>query len=368
MIALNALATRAGGAAARVREVARRAPLCWRTGILLLRNIDAGIQLESAPDRVVTGWPYLLGRCPPVPRRAMEAPVLRRLFRDWPIDAVLHYGAYVPVRPPQNMLNVLCFTNLAPWNERPHSRSARNRMLRWLFERTEKRADLIIVQSEATRTFLRQRYPKTAGRIVVLKNGVALPELRRPRERYGFLLLGDIYAYRRIDCVVRAHAGLADHIREAHPLIIVGNPDRDRRALKDVMRAVQDTGRGNVQIPGLLPRPQALELMAASAAFVSFAAIDNGPNALVEAAAIGTPSVLSDIPVHRELAGPRAYFARDITELTQAMHAAATAPPLDLAETVGPLDTWDTHVAELGSILAATRALSGQPAIAVAGR
>jgi glycosyltransferase involved in cell wall biosynthesis len=283
--------------------------------------------------------------------------VLRRLLRNREVEAVLHYGTYVPGRPVPGALNVLCFISLAPWDPGPDARSLRNRMLRWLFERTHRSADLIVVQSETTRTFLQEHYPDTSSRLAVVRNGVSLPQLPRPRQRSGFVLLGDIYRYRRIDDVVRAYARLDDHIRSANPLIIAGNAGRDRRATRDVLRAVASAGLDTVRFAGLLARAKALELIAAARAFVSFAAVENGPNALAEACAIGTPVVLSDIPVHREFAGVHAYFACDTPTLTDALAAAALEPASDLHELAGPVDTWDAHVAALGRLLTGKIAL-----------
>jgi glycosyltransferase involved in cell wall biosynthesis len=369
MIAINALATRAGGAAVRIAEVARRAPGIWRQPVLLVRNREVKLDLADSAERTTTGWPWLLERAPAVPRRVFEAAVLRHRLRDRPVSAILHYGTYVPLRPATGTLNVLCFISLAPWDPGPDSQSRRNRLLRWLFERTHHRADLIIVQSEATRALLEELYPDTAGRMAVVRNGLSLPALARPEQTRGFLVLGDIYAYRRIGDVVRAHARLPPELRALHPLTIAGNPARDSRATAEVRAAIEEAGPG-VELAGLVPRARALGMIAASRAFISFATVENGPNAVAEAAAIGTPLVLSDIPPHREFGGPNARFAADVAGLASAMQdaAAGAGPRLSdspgaRGDTTGPIDSWDEHVARIGALLAQAGALTDSSGI-----
>lgn len=361
MIAINALATRAGGAAVRVSEVARRAPALWGARILLLRNEGVGIEVEPGPARLVSGWPRPLAASPALPRRVFEAAVVRRRCRGLPIRALLHYGTYVPLRPPADVLNVLCFISLAPWDPGPAAGRPRNRLLRALFERSRARVDLVVVQSQATRDFLAQRYPDIAGRLAVVINGLAVPALVRPAHPRGFLLLGDVHEYRRIDDVIRAYARLDPALRAAHPLTIAGHAGRDPAALRRIDEAVHTHGlSGLVRRPGLVSRARALELMAEAAAFVSYATIENGPNALREARAAGTPLILSDLAVHREFGGAQATYVGNGAALAQALgEAAAAADARSVAEPRAAVDTWDEHVGRLGALLAAHGVIVG---------
>jgi hypothetical protein len=347
MILINALATRAGGAALRVAEVARRAPRIWGEPLLVMSNREAGVDHVADPSCVVAGWPPPLDHAPAVPRRILEPAVLHRALGRHDVRTVLHYGTYVPVRTPRAVLNVLCFISLAPWDPGPGARSARNRILRWLFERTQERADIVVVQSAATRDFLQDRYPTVAGRLAIVRNGLSIPALPSTSGRTGFLVLGDIYGYRRIPDVVNAYSRLDEDLRSEHPLLIAGNTERDPAATAQVRSAIRRVGSGNVRLLGLLPRTEALTLIAQSRVFVSFASVENGPNALAEATAIGIPAALSDIPVHREFAGPAARFVSDVDALADAMGCLATAP-VDATAQRNAVDTWDAHVAQLG--------------------
>jgi glycosyltransferase involved in cell wall biosynthesis len=361
VIALNALAARAGGPAVRVAEVARRAPALWGCRLLVLHTPEARIRLDPSPDRLMAGWPRLLERAPAVPRRIAEGVVLRGHMQRHEIRAVLHYGTYVPLKPAASVFNVLCFVSLAPWEPGSSRRSARNLILRRLFEATHSRADLIVMQSQSAAGFLADRYPILADRIRVVPNGVEVPALERPAVRRGFVVVGDVHAYRRIEHVVRAYASLEPGVRAVHPLTVVGNLQRDAEATRLLRRTIADCGVSSVELRGLVPRQEVLARIAGAAALVSYASVENGPNAVMEAAAIGTPVVLADTPVHREFAGEPAFFATTPGQLRDAMHAAAHVAMQPVQRRTTAVDTWDVHVKHLGSLLS-VHGLLPQPA------
>jgi glycosyltransferase involved in cell wall biosynthesis len=340
-----------------VAEVVRRAPAAWNTEILLLRNVEAGIPIPSASRVVVSGWSRGTRRLPPLARRVFERRTLRRELDTRVIRAVLHYGTYVPIRPAPPAYNVLHFVSMSPWDNVDRSQRLRNELLRWLFERSRHLADLIVVQSRATRDFMESRYPDISSKLAVVTNGVAVPALERPKDATGFVVLGDIYGYRRIDDVVAAYARLDAGTRAAHPMMIAGNDRRDRAAVRRITRVIKDNGLTTVHLLGQVPRDHALALLARSHAYVSYATVENGPNALVEATAIGVRSILSDLAVHREVAGPTALYVRGRTELTEAMAAAAGDGNASEGKWTAAVDTWDDHLHDIGRLLVAAGAL-----------
>jgi glycosyltransferase involved in cell wall biosynthesis len=284
-------------------------------------------------------------------RRALEPAALRHICRASPVSCVLHYGSFVPNGVPGRVSNVLCFTNLAPWGPGPDASTIRNRILRALFVRTAGRAKVIVVESHSTREFLCRLHPHLCERIVTLHNGYSTPEVELPAENGGFVVLGDIFDYRRIDVVVRAYARLEPEVRKRHPLTVIGSTERDAAAVARIRKAIAESGiEDSVHLLGRTARRDALVHVAAACAYVSHASVENGPNALVEAHAMGVPLVLSDLPVHRELT-PHARFVSGEQELTAAFRSAAAAPQLGRRR-VPSVNTWDLHVDQLGEILA----------------
>ncbi|MGH7555017.1 MAG: glycosyltransferase, partial [Longimicrobiales bacterium] len=345
----------AGGPVSRLREVTRRAGAAWDADIVVVHNPE----IRPVPGVIAVGLPSAIAWIPPWPRRLLEPWLLRRAVGRLAVSAVIHYGSYVPMRRVAGVRNVLFLVNLAPWDPGEGSRTLRNRILRLLFHATLPQADLVVVQSAATEAFVLQRYPQLAGRIAAVRNGCSVPELTRPAAPRGFLAVGHVYQYRRLDEVVRAYAQLPAAVRERHGLTVIGHLGRDAGAVRSLRQEIErlqltDT----VALVGPLTRDEVMERLINARAFVSFSAIDNGPNAVQEAAALGVSMVLSDIPVHRELADGLARYATTVSELSEAMLAAAETSGTPRSPSVRPtVQTWQQHVDELGALLRGVHAL-----------
>jgi glycosyltransferase involved in cell wall biosynthesis len=140
----------------------------------------------------------------------------------------------------------------------------------------------------------------------VVPNGVSVPTQVDPAARLaelgltsrGYLLhVGRLVPEKRVDVLLRAHAALA----QAPPLVVVGSgagsyADEHEAALRGL------AGEG-VRFLGAQPHEVVYELMAGAAALVNPSALEGLPLTVLEARALGTPVVLSDIAPHRELAG-----------------------------------------------------------------
>lgn len=347
-VILNAFATRAGGPVGRLREVTRRAGEAWGAGIVVVHNPE----IAPEPGVPAVTLPGPLRKLPAWPRRLLEPWLLRRAVQRFNADAVIHYGSYVPLRRSRRFSNILYFVNLAPWDPGVGSRTVRNRALRYLFARTARHADVIVVQSEATGAFLRARYPDLGLHIATVRNGCSIPQLVRPADARDFVAVGHVYRYRRVERIVRAYAALPADVRAAHHLVVIGHLERDREAVRLVRSEIDRAGIAeSVRLVGALPREAVLQRLITACAFVSFSAVDNGPNALQEAAALGVPLVLSDIPVYHELARGWTEFAGDDATLTRALLSAAANAQAGAAQARGPVETWDQHVTELGDVL-----------------
>ncbi len=352
-ILLNALSSRTGGVLTRIEEVVRRAPGVWGREALVLRTAEARLS-DLGPRERPTPAVY---EAAPIPlRRLLDPVVLAGVDRHHRAAAVLHYCSHVPYRARFGP-TLLCVTNMAPWDPGPGGASLRNRLLRRLFERTATAADLVVVQSAATRDALAARYPALSGRLRVVRNGVATPRLQRPAQRRGFLAVGDVHAYRRYDALVEAYAALPASVRREHPLLLAGSDRHDPPARARLGEAVWRHGlESDVSLLGPLSRAEVLDRMACARAYVSFASAENGPNALLEAAVIGVPLVLSSLPVHREYAahagGRVVAFVGNVAELSEALAAVARGAHEGGAGPIPARDLWRTHMEEMAEVLA----------------
>lgn len=139
-------------------------------------------------------------------------------------------------------------------------------------------------------------------RIVRIPNAVALSRVPSTEEAMRapvggtILFVGRMSAQKRVDDLVRAYALLAGRLGDAlPPLELVGGGD----SVDAVARAAEDAG-GEVRMRGAQAGPEAF--LAEAACFVNPSESEGFPNAVLEACAFGVPVVLSDLPVHREIA------------------------------------------------------------------
>ncbi|MGE3620332.1 MAG: glycosyltransferase [Acidimicrobiia bacterium] len=113
-------------------------------------------------------------------------------------------------------------------------------------------------------------------------------------------VVGRLVRYKRVDVVVRALARLAAD-RPDLSLVVVGQgPETDHlRALATELGVAE-----RVELRGFVERHvDVLAALAGSTAFVSASEIEGFGIAVVEAMALGTPCVVSDIPAFREVTG-----------------------------------------------------------------
>jgi glycosyltransferase involved in cell wall biosynthesis len=166
-----------------------------------------------------------------------------------------------------------------------------------------RRADRVLCVGERLGTDVTRLYGVGTE---VVPNGVTVPARVDPAARLaelgltdrGYLLyVGRLVPEKRVDVLLRAHADLVD----APPLGVVGSgagsyADEHEAELR---RLAGD----DVRFLGAQPHEAVYELMAGAAALVNPSALEGLPLTVLEARALGTPVVLSDIAPHRELAG-----------------------------------------------------------------
>lgn len=165
-------------------------------------------------------------------------------------------------------------------------------LARRLFEH----ADRVIAVSEAERQLVESRF-RARHPIRVIPNGLALGEFEAvavQRDPHLLVSAGRIESYKRIDLIIDAIAA-----RQDMRLWIFGDGPAQAAIRK---RADSSPAAGRIEFKGRVPRPQLLEAIARSRALVSMSENEAFGIAPLEAAALGTPSVVSPIVAHLELA------------------------------------------------------------------
>jgi glycosyltransferase involved in cell wall biosynthesis len=185
------------------------------------------------------------------------------------------------------------------------------------------RADALVVLTEHERDLLRRVFAAPGERIAVVPNGVDAVEPRPPAGLPGepFLaLVGHVTGRKGQEDVLRAVGG-------RFPLVVAGGVLSNREAFE---RLVADTGATWL---GELDDPAEVRGLQAAAAATALLSENEGlPLTVLESLAAGTPAIVSDLPVHRELERAHPGWVRVVgsaAEVPAAFAAltAATLPP-----------------------------------------
>lgn len=138
-----------------------------------------------------------------------------------------------------------------------------------------------------------------ADRIEIISNA---PVLRRAPnnliERRSLVFIGRLANEKRIDSLLVAYAQLRGIGAEVPPPLVIAGGGSERHRLEQLAGQLEIDGRcsflGNVSGPE--------DVLDSAYCFINPSESEGLPNAVLEALAFGVPVILSDIPVHRELA------------------------------------------------------------------
>ncbi len=186
-----------------------------------------------------------------------------------------------------------------------------------------RRAAALVTISEFSREELRRALgPSTALEVV--------PPHVPPEPRFGgdpdghLLVVGAARPYKRVETVVAALALLPEALRRR--VVVAGPANRLGRELRDL--AESHGVDGYVELAGWVDEPTLRRLYETAAATVSPSSYEGFGLPVAESLAYGLPTIASDIPAHREVAGDgAAYFpAGDAAALAERLGAALGDP------------------------------------------
>ena len=273
--------------------------------------VDEPDRLECSPN----GVPELM-RAPP-PLALLQSLTLaqhgmrvrRRLAsRGWS-DSVAVYSPY------PDYLFALCDRpqivtchDLTPLHL-PSSRRAQWRYRFWTPQHLQRADRIIAISRFVADQLIEQGLP--SQRVVVIANGIALPPMavQAPRS-HDWLLLARHDRNKNLAQAIQAFAGFLRH-RPDWPgdLRIVGRPGRTTQWLRRLLLEL-----GLTQRVQLIPALAELELrrqIRSAFALLSPSLMEGFDYPVLEAKAEGIPTLISDIPVHREChEGSSLFFAR----------------------------------------------------------
>jgi len=180
------------------------------------------------------------------------------------------------------------------------------------------RADAVATVSETTAALIAQ-HRLTSRPVTVVPNAPdPAPDTSRLPRTDALVYMGSFMPYKNVDVLARAMAALLEH--ELHLMSRVSPGERERlTALARAGRLVFHDGADDVTYR---------EVLRGATALVSASRDEGFGIPLVEGMGVGTPVVVSDIPVFREVGGDAATYVApdDVPGFVRAVQALAEEP------------------------------------------
>ena len=250
----------------------------------------------------------------------LSDPVIQRslllpwLVRRWRLD-LLHVQRIAPPFPGCRL--VVSIHDILPLTDRSSHPGWRNELVRRLTPGSIRRADRIVTVSGAVRDELAERFPKSAGRVRVIYNGID-PEFYRndgaddsaAGERDGrpyLLYMGAIAPRKNLEVVLRAFRILLNVSRRAR--LVLAGLIRSHAYQERLERLVAELDlTGAVTFTGFISDEDYRSWLRGARLFLAPSRGEGFDLPALEAAASARAVICSDIPVHRELLGNGAVF------------------------------------------------------------
>lgn len=169
------------------------------------------------------------------------------------------------------------------------------------------RASVILVPTNAVANDIKKYYPSSSRKLVVTGEGLSTgvsdrvsgfsPD-HRPLKTDNYLLyVGSAYPHKRLDLLVDAWASIS----KKHPTLSLVITGKDDVFLLRIKSQVQNNGIGNVLFVGSPSDQELSTLYSHASAFVFPTSFEGFGLPPIEALSAGTPVVVSDIPVLKEV-------------------------------------------------------------------
>jgi glycosyltransferase involved in cell wall biosynthesis len=204
------------------------------------------------------------------------------------------------------------------WHHVPESYSPleRFRQLRWV-SRAVRRSDRIVTVSETTRRDLVALFPGAEKKSIVIPPGVeerffaewGARDEQRVRDRYSLegryiLTLGSFHPRKNLPALVEAYDRFRSRHSERVTLLLAGRGGKDSSRL--LSRILRSPFREDILLSGYVPREDLPALYSGADLLVFPSRYEGFGIPVLEAMAVGTPVLVSDLPVFQEVCGEAA--------------------------------------------------------------
>ena len=180
------------------------------------------------------------------------------------------------------------------------------------------KAGLVIANSAFTASRLRAAHPACANKLIISHEGT-LPEFTARFEvgeaealqkvlgvQPGYLLwVSNFYHYKQAPLFLEGYAKLPAEVRSRMPVVMVGGDWQGAAVVKELIAALKLES--NVRLLGWVDAKWLAPLYRHALAYVLSSREETFGRTVTEAMSCGTPCVLNDIPVMREISGGHAW-------------------------------------------------------------
>lgn len=209
---------------------------------------------------------------------------------------------------------------------------------RWIMKYSWPKADLILTNSKFAQAQILSRYPEFQDRIVQSYEGLQHEQFNlttRPDEtarlkaEFGlqpgyYLWISNFYPYKQAELLLDGYARLDPQVRQRHPLVMVGGDWEN--ALEEARTRVQNLGLAkHVRFLGWVEDEWLAPLYRHGLAFCLASREETFGRCVIESMACGTPCVVNDIPIMREVTNGAALIVDfgDPARVAEALHRLA---------------------------------------------
>lgn len=320
-VLVNASHTVAGGGLIYLEsilpELARAEGIRWAlvapAGTLAALKIPDGWTCRAAPR------PGFLGG------HLWEQTVVPFWARGQGVTVTLCNANYVPLLAPRPVAILHSpvidgLAQAAAWNERLYWTA-----LKWMTTLSLRRCSFVLTTAEhLVDDYAPGRALRRDGRWAFTPPGT--PPIPRdvPKDPDLVVAVGDIHRHKDYPALVNAFATVLQR-RPAARLEIIGRP-LNKPEVDDLQALIDRLGVGrSVALTGFLPHDQVLTRMAQAAVLVSASLAETSNMVVVEAMAVGTPVILSDVRFQRQLAQGVAVFVPPTSDRSSGFASAILA-------------------------------------------
>lgn len=237
--------------------------------------------------------------------------------------------------------------------------------LKWYIQRALRIAKGVFTVSQFSRQRI-QDYFHTRRDIQVVCNGLSseLLEYKRQRptvqERSGIVFLGNIKPYKGIHVLWKAYQRLLKEGGDIPPLTIVGR--FDFRTKDDEMLQILEANKDKIRLVTDATNQQVYDILSNAACLISPSLYEGFGIPPLEAMSLGTPVILSDIPVYQEIYGhyPVTFFkAGNAEDLCKKLRQLPSSP-IHIDELIASTYTYQKTAQKIMQALSGTTPDNGQ--------